>query len=422
MSSRKHYLPLDGVRGMAVLAVMLLHFTLFVPLTGAERFLNGWLATGWIGVDLFFVLSGFLITGILMDTREDPHHFRNFYARRTLRIFPLYYAYLILLFLVLPALHADYALEHATDDRRMWLWTYMGNFLMARGWEAMPSHTTHLWSLAVEEQFYLVWPLLLYWARRRWVMALCIATFFGAILTRAVLATQGAAAAAYVLTPARMDTLAAGAFVAVVLRQYGTETLRRIVPAMLWSGLFLIGVGTVWSLTHGTRQVLAPLDFGTEEFAYPGIALVFAALVAHLVTAAPSSRLSTFFSRKTLRTLGTYSYGLYLIHVPVRNIIRTVVDSRGGLPNLWGSEVPAQVVVTVGGMAVSFALAYASWHLFEKPILGLKKRFDSKPLAAGPVGAAVPGAFAGPSPQGGAKPSVAMRDLDPVPAPSEPRA
>src|SRR5690606_28281082 len=251
LTSRTYYLPLDGVRGLAVLAVMLLHFTLFVPMDGAERFLNGWLQTGWIGVDLFFVLSGFLITGILMDTRDDPHHFRNFYARRTLRIFPLYYAYLVLLFLVLPALHEGYAMEHATDDRRIWLWTYMGNFLMARGWEAMPSHTTHLWSLAVEEQFYLVWPLLVFAVRRRWLMALCGLTFLGAILTRAYLATQGAAAAAYVLTPARMDTLAAGALVAVVLRQRGPDAVRALILPMLASGLFLIGVGTAWSLTHG---------------------------------------------------------------------------------------------------------------------------------------------------------------------------
>ena len=385
MSPRRYFLPLDGVRGLAVLAVMLLHFTLFVPNGATESFLESWLAAGWIGVDLFFVLSGFLITGILMDTRDDPHHFRNFYARRTLRIFPLYYAYLILLFIVLPMLHADYAMEHAADDRRMWLWTYMGNVLMARGWEAMPSHTTHLWSLAVEEQFYLAWPLLVFWARRRWLTALCAVTFIGAILTRAYLATQGAAAAAYVLTPARMDTLAAGAFVAVTLRMRGDDAVRGLVPALLWSGMFLIGVGTVWSFTHGTRQVLAPLDFGTEEFAYPGIALVFAALVAHLVTAPPHARLPRLFSMRWLRTLGTYSYGLYLIHVPIRNVIRLVMERRGGLPELWGSQLPAQVVITVLGMAVSFGLAYASWHLFEKPVLGLKRYFESKHKAPAPI-------------------------------------
>ena len=383
MSGRVYYLPLDGVRGMAVLAVMLLHFTLFVPANGTEQFFGDWLAAGWIGVDLFFVLSGFLITGILMDTRDDPHHFRNFYARRTLRIFPLYYAYLVLLFLVLPALSDAYALEHAVDDRRIWLWSYMGNFLMARGWEAMPSHTTHLWSLAVEEQFYLVWPLLVFAVRRSWMTALCVATFFGAVLTRAFLASQGAPpSAAYVLTPARMDTLAAGAFIAVALRQGGPNRVRALIPPMMWSGIFLVAVGTIWSFTHGMPQVLVALDFGTEEFAYPGIALLFAALVAHIVTAPPHARLSRFFSLKALRVLGTYSYGLYLIHVPVRNIVRSVVEARGGLPTLWGSEVPAQIFLTIGGMSVSFVLAFASWHLFEKRVLRLKSRFASQPRIA----------------------------------------
>ena len=382
MAPRTYYLPLDGVRGLAVLAVMLLHFTLFVPVGGTERFVSGWLATGWIGVDLFFVLSGFLITGILMDTRDDPHHFRNFYARRTLRIFPLYYAYLALLFIVLPGLHAGYAMEHAVDDRRFWLWTYLGNVLMARGWEGMPSHTTHLWSLAVEEQFYLVWPLLVFAVRRRWLTALCVATFIGAILTRAYLATQGAAAAAYVLTPARMDTLAAGSLVAVVLRQRGPDAVRLLGTSMLWSGMFLVGVGTVWSFTHGTTQFLAPLDFGTEEFAYPGIALVFAALVAHIVTSAPTATIPKLFTNRTLRTLGKYSYGLYLIHVPIRNIARLVIERRGGLPSVWGSEIPAQIGVTVVGIAASFVLAYASWHLFEKQVLKLKGRFDSKVVPA----------------------------------------
>jgi len=383
VSPRKYFLPLDGVRGLAVLAVMILHFTMFDAGSGAEHFFAGWLQTGWIGVDLFFVLSGFLITGILVDTRDDPHHFRNFYARRTLRIFPLYYAYLVLLFVLLPTLHAGYALEHATDDRRIWLWTYLGNILMARGWEAMPAHTTHLWSLAVEEQFYLVWPLLVYLARRRWLTALCGVTFLGAVLTRAYLTTVEAAAAAYVLTPARMDTLAAGALVAVVMKERGLDGVRSLVRPLFWSGFFLVAAGTLWSFTHGTLQVLAPLDYGTETFAYPGVALVFAALIAHVVSAAPTATLPRFLSKPSLRTLGAYSYGLYLIHVPVRNALRLGFDARGGLPEVGGSQVPAQLLVTTVGIGISFALAYASWHLFEKRVLALKRHFAYRSTGTG---------------------------------------
>lgn len=387
MTPRHHYLPLDGVRGLAVLAVMLLHFTVFRPVGALETGLERVLSTGWIGVDLFFVLSGFLITGILVDTRDDPHHFRNFYARRTLRIFPLYYAFLLLLFVVLPALHGDYAAEHAANDRRIWLWTYLGNVLMAQGWDAMPSHTTHLWSLAVEEQFYLGWPLLVYFARGRWLTRLCVGTFVGAILTRALLATQDASAAAYVLTPARMDTLAAGAFVAVLLRQQGADAVRRAVRPMLWSGLALVAIALGWSTTLDGASPFAPLAFGTQTFGYPGIALVFAALVAHVVSAGPARLLPRLLSRPTFRSLGKYSYGLYMIHVPIRNIVRLLLERRGGLPVVGGSQVPAQLVVTLAGIAISFGLAYLSWHLFEKQVLKPKRYFEASdpPTATEPA-------------------------------------
>ena len=148
---RSHIPALDGLRGIAVLTVMWLHFVFLVPRTGGERLFWNLSETGWIGVDLFFVLSGFLITGILYDAKGGPHYFRNFYMRRSLRIFPLYYAFLILIFAVMPLLRASGA-DHV--GKQLWMWTYLSNVLFARvGWEGMPAHTTHLWSLAIEEQF-----------------------------------------------------------------------------------------------------------------------------------------------------------------------------------------------------------------------------------------------------------------------------
>lgn len=362
---------------MAVLLVMLLHFTLFQPNGLAEAGLFQALNIGWIGVDLFFVLSGFLITGILMDTRADPNHFKNFYARRTLRIFPLYYAYLVLLFIVLPALSADYAAEHAVQDRRIWLWTYLGNILMgSTGWEGMPSHTTHLWSLAVEEQFYMVWPLVVYFTGPARMKALCIGTFVAAIATRALLATQGEFDAGYVLTPARMDTLAAGAFMAVLLRQDGSEAVRATSRTFVAAGLLLVAAGTAWSMARGVGEFLAPLDLATQQLAYPGLALLFAALVGTAAVTDESHLVTRIFQKSWLRTLGAYSYALYMIHVPLRNIIRLRVDALGGLPAVGGTQVPAQFLLTGLGIAGSFALALISWHVFEKPILGLKKYFE----------------------------------------------
>jgi peptidoglycan/LPS O-acetylase OafA/YrhL len=356
---------------------MLLHFGLMQPGGPLEATVAQIYGLGWTGVDLFFVLSGFLITGILLDTRGDPHYYRNFYARRTLRIFPLYYAYLFLLFVVLPLVSSAYAAEHAASDQRIWLWTYLGNMLMGTGgWEAMPSHTTHLWSLAIEEQFYLVWPLLVALVPREKTARLCQITFVVAILTRAYLWASGALpAASYVFTPARVDTLAAGAYVAVLLRDGGPDVVNRASKYFMGAGLSLIAAGTLWTQLHGQHSLLPTLDLGTQQFAYPGIALLFAGVVARAVTNPPYSATIRFLSKPSLRALGKYSYALYLLHVPMRDLFLIVLDDVGGMPRMLGSALPFQLVLSVAGIGISLGLALVSWNVFEKPILKLKRYF-----------------------------------------------
>ncbi|MBD0321145.1 MAG: acyltransferase, partial [Gemmatimonadetes bacterium] len=189
---RGHLPALDGLRGVAVALVVLLHFTLFVPAGPVESFFSRGVGTGWMGVDLFFVLSGFLITGILYDSRDSPAYFRNFYARRSLRIFPLYYAYLFAIFAVLPRVQAG-AAGPAEESARIWVWTYLSNVLFARGgWEVMPGHTTHLWSLAVEEQFYLLWFAAVVMAPRRWLLPTIVGCLVVAPIFRGLLAPETA--------------------------------------------------------------------------------------------------------------------------------------------------------------------------------------------------------------------------------------
>ncbi|MHB1328106.1 MAG: acyltransferase family protein, partial [Gemmatimonadales bacterium] len=210
---------IDGLRGLAVLVVMLLHFNLMRPANAGEMAFVQLLGTGWIGVDLFFLVSGFLITGILWEARGSDGYFWRFYTRRTLRIFPLYYAFLFGLLVVLPMFMSQYAAEHATHDRRIWLWTYLSNILMARdGWEGMPSHTTHLWSLAIEEQFYLIWPLVVYLLRYRGLVITCLTILGLSPLIRAGLDhALPDGVAAYTLLPARLDGLALGALLALIM-------------------------------------------------------------------------------------------------------------------------------------------------------------------------------------------------------------
>lgn len=374
--TRSHIPVLDGIRGIAVLCVMILHFTLVDAVSGAERLFFEVTRVGWVGVDLFFVLSGFLITGILYDAKGGAHFFRNFYMRRVLRIFPLYYAFLVLVLVLLPTVRPAATVPAETQ---FWLWTYLSNILFARvGWEGMPGHTTHLWSLAIEEQFYMLWPLVVFFASRRRLVQICVGAIVFAELTRIGLHyTAPDGIAGYALMPARIDALAVGALVAVLAREpSGAAMLLRFSrPVMLGAALWLaIVIGWTQVAVGG---ILPPLDVRVQLGAYTAISLLFGALLVRAIAAPDSSRGARVLNSASLAAFGRYSYALYMIHILVRNVFHGQLAALGGkLPTVLGSQLPAQVGVLVAGIGVSYALALASWHLFEKHFLAMKRFFD----------------------------------------------
>ncbi len=367
----KHIAALDGLRGMAVLLVLADHLLWSNSQVGSNRFVC-WLAAqhdlGWIGVDAFFVLSGFLITGILIDSRPQEHFFRNFYARRTLRIFPLYYGFLFLVILTV-----QWQGKHWSSSLGLLL-TYVENLplhqlpqLTNAGWVNL----NHFWSLAIEEQFYLFWPLLVFLLRtpKRVLAAAALGAAFSIGVRLSLWHTPLAVAQPYVLyswTPARLDELFAGAMLAVLVRgrhrvlafSYSRATLGMALGLLLVLDVFYPG-----------------LQFVTEPGLLVWLPILLAVMFASLILEAirHGSAVQRLFQHATLRFFGRYSYGLYVYHytlatlvmIPLRNWMHLHFHSRA-----LGVVVPAAITLTL-----TVILAMLSYHLYEKHFLRLKRYF-----------------------------------------------
>jgi peptidoglycan/LPS O-acetylase OafA/YrhL len=378
-----HLPVLDGVRGLAVLLVVFFHTT-HLSADNAMGRATWWLAgAGWTGVDLFFVLSGFLITGILWEAKGQPFYFRNFYMRRFLRIFPLYYLALAVSFLVLPALadrlHLD---DRITTEGATWYLLYLSNFYQ------LQVDTTHpilgvVWSLAIEEQFYIVWPFLLAAVSYRGAIRLCLGTIALAILVRVGLTLSGASLeSTYVVTFCRVDSLAIGALLALALRHpegLGLSAFGWMRPAV-WAAVPVVLVMVVLPVGDTYEAV-------KRTVGYTAIAVVYAGVVYKSVAVAPGTRLHRFFASKLLRTYGKYSYAIYLIHSPLDAMLRRTSLLGTPLKKVAGSDIPMQLLFYVVAAGVSLGLALMSWNLFEKHLLKLK---DSFPYGAQPARPAKP--------------------------------
>jgi peptidoglycan/LPS O-acetylase OafA/YrhL len=355
-----HDPALDGLRGLAILGVVLNHSTFQIarPPGGVHALVYNWVQSGWLGVDAFFVLSGFLITGILVDARGDgarprDRYFSAFYARRVLRIFPLYYLFLVGALLV----------WRVPTPRGAWgYWTYLANIMFVAAGPA-PLSLAQLWSLPVEEQFYVVWPLAIAWTARRLRVPLCLAIILVSWVLTVAMTRAGEHTAAYLLTPTRAYALALGAFAALALRD---PSLRRAVESWAkWVGLTAAaGLAVILS----TPAFMNGTGWWSVDLESPLAAVLTASCIVAIMSGRRQLPLRRVLAWPPLVSCGVYSYAMYLLHMPVAIGVGMAVHS------VWPSGVRAGSLLVVGSVVLlTWAVGWLSRRLVEQPFLSLKR-------------------------------------------------
>jgi peptidoglycan/LPS O-acetylase OafA/YrhL len=353
---------LDGLRAVASLMVLCYHFGPHI-VRDQSRFdvLHRLPQLTWAGVDLFFVLSGFLISGILLDSRQSPRYFKVFYARRVFRIFPLYY---LLLFAYICAL-AIYGNRTAELGRLFenplspWTYSlYFQNFAMTAAGSFGPIWLAGTWSLAVEEQFYLTLPVMIRKLTPKLLAWCVLGAFLGAPLLRAAIQKFRFVdpMGGYVLLPSRIDSLAAGVLITMLLRyRYrwiaGEErTIRFAVMAFLF----------IWI---AYEYIPNPQAIRLAFIVHTGNAVAFAGILL-VVLLSPLAPLSRFLSTPVMRELGNMAYSTYLFHPILLCIVFHVIKGHDPLLKN-GGDLP------VIGLALisTLILSWLSWRFFEKPLI-----------------------------------------------------
>jgi len=370
---KPNYPALDGLRGIAVLGVFLAHYA-DIPVPGVWHHSPLWF--GWVGVDLFFVLSGFLITGILFDSLGSARYFRNFYIRRTLRIFPLFYTVWAICLLITPFVHVAWNRYVVAMMFYVGNWTYQGAFagthpdpgiLMIGG---LPIIFGQFWTLCVEEQFYLLWPLVVYFVRRR--ESLLKVTIWGAALipllrcTLMLVTHLRISGLLYVSSFSRFDSLLVGSAVALWLRGRPAE----FVPSpRYYAILFFAPAAILAALLATVGRHQHPLETNNVVFSTVGFTLLaLSAAGAILASLDHRTRLHRYLRHRWLVKLGTISYGFYVLHaIPLR-----ILYDR----NLLGTEASplAKVIVPVVAFVFFYGLSRCSYRWIESPFLKLKDK------------------------------------------------
>ena len=351
----KYYKQLDGVRGIAALMIIFFHFfkTYLYPNHNKAFIMASKLSHfGQTGVTLFFVLSGFLITRILLFSKNSDNYFKSFYIRRSLRIFPLFYLFLLLYYFIVPLIiHAP-----IVPFGKQWtFWFYLQNFAITFNWNQIGPN--HLWSLAVEEHFYLFWPLLIYFLNPKQIKNAVLIIFLISLVCRLVL--QYYNYGVFYFTFTNIDALALGSLLSIDELSgfpknsfYVKLFIVTIIPTIvLW---FFVG-------TNGNSYI--------QLIKLPLTAVIYYAFIGMVISTGTSNKFSILLKvlkSKFLSYSGKVSYGLYIYHPFIFTLYFDNIHTKSVWINLLSC------------LALTFITASLSFYFFESPILRLKKYFEYK--------------------------------------------
>ena len=330
---------------------MVFHFFQGIePSSGILSVLTKVSVFGQTGVTLFFVLSGFLITRILLATKETSGYFKNFYLRRTLRIFPLYYLFLLLSYYVLPLL---FQTSGPAFSQQIFHFTYLQNFATTFNWNA--SGPSHFWSLAVEEHFYLFWPFIVYLFSNKNLTKIILGIILGAMILRAIMVSYEYEVFYFTFT--RFDSLAIGSFLAILeqrnvfIRQNSNKFLMILV-------CLLIPTIIMWTYFTGTGNTYI------QVFKFSFLSFIYFSIIGFVLCIENNHIINRVLKTHFFSYTGKISYGLYVYHPFAYSICAMLIDFDNILLNL------------VMRFIMTYLISSLSFHLFESSFLRLKKYFE----------------------------------------------
>jgi peptidoglycan/LPS O-acetylase OafA/YrhL len=365
--NKDYYKGLDGLRAIAVTIVMLFHFMNY-----------GVLKLGWIGVDLFFVLSGFLITNILIKNLNYDNFFKNFYLRRAIRIFPIYFLVVIpFLMIDLFFFNNNFSIQHLSYI------FYFQNFT-ALLYGYIPS-LGHTWSLAIEEQFYLFFPLLLYFFRKRTLEVIIFLAVFAVFIRQFGLYINYHIYFQSTLFFTRMDSLLIGACLPLVVDRFKNISVSKMNRYLLYF-LFITLALLILSISKYNLLNFYRLDFYSlledygnnnlykpyGSFKYLYLSIFFASIIGLLSynTNPIASKIVHILELKLFKQIGKISYGIYIYHWCVHILLDGIIVRKIIV-------VENSLIILLIKIIITLSLAIISWYVIEKPLLKLKSRFTN---------------------------------------------